>query len=48
MRVSHAEITDADGKRVAIASGSSLVIPGGTDLLMAGRGPEEIVASVER
>lgn len=48
MRVSHAEITDADGKRVAIASGSSLVIPGGMDLLMAGRGPEEIVASVER
>lgn len=48
IRVAHAEATDADGKRIAIASGSSLVIPGGMDLLMAGRRPEEIVASVEQ
>jgi uncharacterized protein (TIGR00369 family) len=46
IRVAQAEITNSEGKTVAIASGSSLVVPGGMDQLIAGRRPEDIVRSI--
>jgi len=43
IRVASAEITDSQGKRVAIATGSALVVPGGLRQLLGGRLPDEIV-----
>ncbi len=43
IRVAQAEVTNAEGKTVAIASGSSLVVEGGMDRLAAGGRVEEIV-----
>lgn len=43
LRVAQAEVTNADGKVVAIASGSSLVIEGGMDRLIAGGKVDQIV-----
>lgn len=45
IRVSQAEITNAAGKTVAIASGSSMVVPGGIDQL-SGREAEDLAASL--
>ena len=43
IRVAQAEVMDANGKRVALASGSSMVIPGGIEQLAKGRRADEIV-----
>ena len=45
LRVSSCEIESAEGKRVAMATGSALVIPGGARMLSEGMKPEEIIAS---
>lgn len=45
LRVSSCVIEDADGKRVAMATCSALVIPGGAHMLAEGRKAEEIIAS---
>jgi uncharacterized protein (TIGR00369 family) len=47
IRVAEAEVFDADGKRAAIAMGSSMVIPGGLAALKQGHAPEEIVSPGE-
>ncbi len=43
LRVSSCEITNSDGKRVAMATSSSLVIRGGAHQLARGRLPDEIL-----
>lgn len=43
LRVSSCDIDNADGKRVAMATGSALVIPGGAKMLSEGMKPEEII-----
>jgi uncharacterized protein (TIGR00369 family) len=43
IRVAEAEVHDADGRRVALASGSSMVIPGGIEMLRQGISAEEII-----
>ena len=43
IRVGQAEVLDAAGKRVALATGSSMVIPGGIERLKKGHKAEEIV-----
>ena len=45
IRVAEAEAFDADGRRVAIATGSSMVIPGGVGKLKQGLTAEEIVSN---
>ncbi|WP_323844720.1 PaaI family thioesterase [Microbulbifer magnicolonia] len=45
LRVSSCDIDNAEGKRVAMATGSALVIPGGARMLSEGKKPEEIIAS---
>ena len=45
LRVSSCVIENADGKRVAMATGSALVIPNGARMLSAGAKPEDIIAS---
>lgn len=45
IRVAEAEAFDADDKRVAIATGSSMVIPGGVEKLRQGLSTDEIVSS---
>ncbi|MCK7597500.1 PaaI family thioesterase [Microbulbifer sp. CAU 1566] len=45
LRVSSCEILNAEGKRVAMATGSALVLPGGARLLSEGVKPEDIIAS---
>lgn len=45
LRVSSCVICNAEGKRVAMATGSALVIPGGAKMLSEGKKPEEIIAS---
>lgn len=42
LRIASAEATGADGKRIAIATGSALLVPGGVKDLLRGRLPEEI------
>ncbi len=42
LRIASAEVTGADGKRIAIATSSALLIPGGVKDLLRGRLPEEI------
>ncbi|MCH7937050.1 MAG: hypothetical protein IH994_08185 [Proteobacteria bacterium] len=43
IRVAEAEVFDADSRRVALASGSSMVIRGGIEMLKQGISTEEIV-----
>ena len=43
IKVAEAEVLDANGKRVALATGSSLVIPGGIEQLKTGRRSDQIV-----
>jgi uncharacterized protein (TIGR00369 family) len=43
IRVAEAEVFDADGRRAAIAMGSSMVIPGGLEALKQGHRPVDIV-----
>ncbi len=43
IKVAEAEVLDANGKRVALATGSSLVIPGGIEQLKRGRRSDQIV-----
>lgn len=45
IRVAQAEVIDAQGKRVALAMGSGMVIPGGIEQMRRGKGPEEIVSA---
>lgn len=47
LRVTSCEIDNADGKRVAMATSSALVVKGGIRELKKGRLPEEIVAEVK-
>ncbi|MEE9297580.1 MAG: hotdog fold thioesterase [Acidimicrobiia bacterium] len=44
IRVAQAEVLDAAGKRVALATGSSLLIPGGIEQLKKGRRADEIIS----
>ncbi len=44
IRVAQAEVLDSAGKRVALASGSSMIIPGGIEQLKKGRRADEIVS----
>jgi uncharacterized protein (TIGR00369 family) len=44
LRVTSCDVDDADGKRVAMATSSALVLEGGVRELVKGRLPEEIVA----
>lgn len=43
IRVAEAEVFDAQGRRVAIATGSSMVIPGGIDKLKQGVSTEQLL-----
>ncbi|MFW6092109.1 MAG: PaaI family thioesterase [Actinomycetota bacterium] len=43
MRIASAEVVGADGNRIAIATSSVLLIPGGIRALMQGRLPDEIL-----
>jgi len=43
IRVAEAEVFDADGRRVALATGSSMVIPGGVEMLKQGISADKIV-----
>lgn len=45
LRVSSCDIDSAEGKRVAMATGSALVIPGGAKMLSEGMKPEDVIAS---
>jgi uncharacterized protein (TIGR00369 family) len=45
IRLAEADVFDGDGKRVAFAMGSSMVIPGAIEKLSQGRTPEEIVGA---
>jgi uncharacterized protein (TIGR00369 family) len=47
LRVSSCDITNAEGKTVAMATSSALVVRGGARALTAGRTPEEIVGARE-
>ncbi len=48
LRMAACEVDNADGKRVAMATSSALVVPGGARELRKGRLPEEILADVGR
>jgi hypothetical protein len=43
IKVTQAEITNAEGKTVAIATGSSMVIEGAVDQLVAGRRTDDLI-----
>lgn len=43
LRIASAELTGADGKRVAMATSSALVVPGGIRDLIRGRVPDEVL-----
>ena len=43
IRIANAEVLDAKGRRVALASGASYVIPDGIEALKQGRQTDEIV-----
>ncbi|MCH8983360.1 MAG: DEAD/DEAH box helicase family protein [Acidobacteria bacterium] len=47
LRVSSAEITNSQGKRVAMATSSALIVRGGARALTEGRLPDEILQTVE-
>ena len=46
IRVAQAEVTNAEGKTVAIASGSSLVLEGAVGRMVSGERPDEVVRSL--
>jgi uncharacterized protein (TIGR00369 family) len=48
LRVSSCNIDNAEGKRVAMATSSALVVEGGARELRKGRLPEEILGAIER
>jgi uncharacterized protein (TIGR00369 family) len=48
IRVAQAEVTNADGKTVAIASGSSLVLEGALEHLVRGERPDDVVRSLSQ
>jgi len=48
LRVTSCEIDNAEGKRVAMATSSALVVKGGVRELKKGRLPEEILAEISR
>jgi uncharacterized protein (TIGR00369 family) len=48
LRLSSCTVDNAEGKRVAMATASALVVEGGTRELAKGRLPEEILAQLER
>lgn len=48
LRVASCTVDDAEGKRVAMATSSALIVPGGVRELTLGRLPEEILADAER
>ena len=48
LRVTSCEVDNAEGKRVAMATSSALVVEGGVCKLKKGRLPEEILAEAER
>ena len=43
VRTARAEMTDANGKRIALATGSAMVLPDAAEQLIAGLNPEQIV-----
>lgn len=43
LKVASAEVTSADGKRIALATSSVLMVPGGIQAMIEGRRPEEIL-----
>lgn len=43
LRVASAEMTSADGKRIALATSSVLMVPGGIQAMIEGRRPEEVL-----
>jgi len=48
LRVSSCDVDNAEGKRVAMATSSALVVEGGVRELMKGRLPDEILAGAEQ
>ena len=48
LRVTSCTVDDAEGKRVAMATSSALLVPGGVRELTKGRLPDEILADAER
>ena len=48
LRICSCSVDDAEGRRVAMATSSALVVQGGARELSAGRLPEEILAEAER
>jgi uncharacterized protein (TIGR00369 family) len=48
LRITSCNVDNREGKRVAMATGSALVVEGGVRELTRGRLPEEILAEVER
>ena len=48
LRVSSCNVDNAEGKRVAMATSSALVVEGGARELRKGRLPEEILAEAEK
>jgi hypothetical protein len=43
LRIASADVTGSDGKRVAMATSSALVVPGGIKALMQGWIPDEVL-----
>jgi uncharacterized protein (TIGR00369 family) len=43
LKVASAEVTGADGKRIALATSSVLMVPGGIQAMIEGRRPEEVL-----
>jgi uncharacterized protein (TIGR00369 family) len=43
MRIASADVTGSDGKRIAMATSSALVVPGGIKALMQGWIPDEVL-----
>jgi uncharacterized protein (TIGR00369 family) len=48
LRISSCTVDDAEGRRVAMATSSALIVPGGARELSSGRLPEEILAETSR
>ncbi len=48
LRVTSCTVDDAEGRRVAMATSSALLVPGGVRELTKGRLPDEILADAER
>ena len=43
LRIASADVTNAEGKRVAMATSSALVVPGGIQALMRGWIPDQLL-----